>query len=512
MIIYISLEYKRSRLSFVPILLCLVGAVFSDETADSLAFSAKRKQILESAPDERATLILAAADDLARDGFHAEALELVFSMEDGTASDWEDVFPDSVPAAAAVSDKSPSNAYGYIQSTLDYDDWEGQTTPFAGRLRAKLEWDPEGPVLDRISGVFQGSDRNAYFEFTGKGNAFGRMLKIEADILAEKRMWQTYGDSLDRVFLWARAEANTRSMGKPLSLVFPIYGEAQQYRFDRPGSLSSRSFSATPGLEAVSEDLRKSLILSWELRRTAYPSSPSAGNFRNGPVALAEWYGNRITVDGEARYQSTSYMRDTSRYRVRGWETRGGAFVKAWPWLRAGFRTSGETEIGDYRDSVELGDSQIVQAAYQVNGLEWTLQPQLIAEWSHAYSVSASLAFTRGRYPFLYQAEGRALMRPKYLLESFDDWKPGLSFTYLSKTIFFTLSAAYEENWVVYSPEYSLGSSRGVDANCNLFWKFLPRVEVDFSGLASHRLDKGTAPGRIQNMTSVSLGLTSRFP
>lgn len=512
MIIYSSLEYHRPRLPFVPFLLCLIGAVFPDENADSLAFAAKRRQILESAPDLRATLILAAADDLARDGYHAEALDLVFSLEGGAIMDWEEAFPEPAPAAASASGNAASNVYGYVQTTFDYDDWEGQASPYAGRLRTKLEWDPEGSIPERVSAVFQGSDRNAYFEFSGKGSAFGRMLKLESDVLAEKRMWQAYGDSLDRVFFWTRAEANTRSLGKPLSLVLPVYGEAQQYRFNRAGSLSSRSFGATPGLEAVSEDLRKSLILSWEVRRTAYPSAPAASNFRNGPVALAEWYGDRITVDGEARYQATNYMRDTSRYRMRGWETRGGVFARTWPWLRVGLRAAGETEIGDYRDSVERIDSQFVQAAYQVAGSEWTLQPQLIAEWAQGYSVSASLAFTRGRFPFVHHADGHALMRPRYLLESFDDWKPGAGFTFLSKTIFFTLSVAYEENWVVYSPEYSLGSSRGVEANCNLFWRFLPRMELDFSFLASRRLDKGISPGRLQNLTTVSLGLTSRFP
>lgn len=513
-IIYTSLEYKRSRIPFLPVLLCLAGAALADEQADSLAFTAKRKQILENAPDERRTLILGAAEELAREGYYADALDLIFSLEADSGTDWEEILSDATdPGKAPLSPSlSPPRFYGYVQSTFDYDDWEGQDSPYGGRLRAKLEWDPEGRVFDRVAGVFQGSDRNAYFDFSAKGTAFDRMLKLESEVLAEKRLRQTYGDSLDRAFLRTRMEANTRPLGGPLALVAPVYAEAQKYRFDRLGSNSYLAYGTMPGLEAVSEDLRKSLILSWEVRRTDYPKDRGAGNFRNGPVALAEWYGNRITIDGDARFQTSDYFRDSSRYRLREWETRGGIFFRTWPWLRAGVRTSGATEIGDYRDSLDLTNFSRLEAAYQLKGSVWSVQPQLIAEWARTYALSVYLTFTRGSYPILFHLEGNALQLPKYLEESFDDWKPGASVTILSKAIFLTLSAHYQENWVAYSPEYTLGSSRGMDANCHLYWKFLPWMELDFSGLASRRLDKGSAPGRIQNMTSVSLGLTSRFP
>src|SRR5690606_19745630 len=469
----------------------------------SLAFAAKRKQILENAPDQRRTLILGAAEELAREGYYADALDLIFSLEADTGIDWEETLSDATdsPYAAVPSAPSPPRAYGYVQSTFDYDHWEGQDTPFGGRMRAKMEWDPEGRLIDRIASVFQGSDRNAYFDLSGKGTAFDRMLRLESEVQAEKRLWQPYGDSLDRAFARTRIEANTRSLGGPLSLVVPVYGEAQKYRFDRLGSHSYMAYGAMPGLEAVSEDLRKTLILSWELRRTDYPNDKGAGNFRHGPVALAEWYGNRITIDGDARFHASEYQRDSSRYRLREWETRAGAFVRTWSWLRAGVRTSGATEIGDYRDSLDFTNFSRVEAAYQLKGSEWSVQPQLIAEWTQAYSFSLYLTFTRGSFPILSLLGENALQLPKYLEESFDDWKPGASVTVLSKTIFLTLSAHYQENWVAYSPEYTLRSSRGIGANCHLYWTLLPWLEFDFSGLASRRLDKGPAPGRIQSMT-----------
>ncbi|HKP96286.1 MAG TPA: hypothetical protein VJ385_11050 [Fibrobacteria bacterium] len=505
--------------------LCPAFPAFAAETslaaepADSLAFEAKRRQILERNPDERATLILQAAEDLARDGYYAEALDLIFSLENPrTAADWDADFavdtagPPPPKAPAEASRSLAAFASGYVQTVVDYDAWDGLDTSVSGRVRTKMEWDPAGAPVDRVSSVFQGSDRNAYFDLSAKGSAWRRMLKFEADAQAEKKLWQTYRDSLDRFYLQAKLEGNTRALGKPLSMVTPVFAELQQYRYGRFGSQSYRVLGATPGLEAISGDLRKSLILSWELRHTTYPSARPDGNFRSGPVASAEWYGNRITLDAETRFQTTRFFRDTARYRLRELETRGGAFVRTWSWLRAGVRTSGVTETGDYTDSVYIPIFTRILASYQLKGSIWMVQPQLIADWTPAVSMTLSLAYAQARFPILAEAEGFALQTPKYLEETYDDWKPALGVTVLTKAIFFTLSADYEENRVPATPEYNVGSSRGLGLNCDLFWKIRPWLEIDLSGAFSRARDSGPLQGRLQNMRSLSLGLISRFP
>jgi hypothetical protein len=517
-IVYISLDSRKPPLSAILALLCLGTAPFAAEPADSLAYEAKRRQILESAPDERATLSLGAAEDLARDGYYAEALDLIFSMQDttGTIEDWDPERADTArkaPALGLPGLGSPSvPASGYVQSTLDYDDWDYEDQPIGGRVRAKMEWDPPGRNVDRVTALFQGSDRNAYFDLSGKGTAFGRLLKLEADALAEKKFWQTTGDSLDRAFAQVRAEANTRALGKPVSVVAPVYAEAEAYRHDRFGSRSYQAVGASPGVEAVSADLRKSLLLSWELRRTSYPSAPSSGYLRNGPSASGEWYGDRVTVDAETRFQTSGYDRDTSLYFLRELETRASLFVRTWRWLRVGFKALGESETGDYSDSVDITILERIRAGYRLQGASWSLQPGLVAEWASAYTANLSLSYTRGRYPILYAVEGGTLETPKYLEESNDDWRAETGLTILAKAIFFTLSMDYEENWVPYSLIYTLGSSRGAGLNANLFWKLRPWMEIDFTCMASHRLDDAGTPGRIQDNVSLSLGLTSRFP
>jgi hypothetical protein len=521
------LKHEKRLHVLAPFLLCLAARVIASEPADSLAFAAKRRQILERNPDERATLTLEAAEDLARDGYYAEALDLIYAMErekPGTAEEgWDSDFTaePSVPAGAgprtsgtASSGGKAPPVTGYVQTAMDYDEWQGLDTLLSGRVRTKLEWDPQGRTVDRVSSVFQGSDRNVYFDVSAKGAAFGRLLKFEGTAQAEKNLWQPYKDSLDRIYLQARLEGNTRALGKPLSVVSPVFAEAQQYRYGRFGSQSYRAFGATPGLEAVSSDLRKSVFLSWELRNTGYPGSPSDGNFRTGPAASAEWYGNRVTFDAETRFQITRYARDTSRYRLRELETRGGAFVRTWNRLRAGVRTSGVSETGDYSDSLYMYIPflTLVPASYQLKGSVWMVQPQLIADWTPAISTTLSLAYTQARFPILDKVEGYALDNPKYLEETYDDWKPAVGVTVLTKSFFFTFTADYEENWIPASAGYSLGSSRGIGLNCDLFWKIRPWIELDFSGMLSRGRDMGPLQGRIQNMHSLSLGMTSRFP
>lgn len=512
-----NLEPKPLLILLVSLFLFPIAPAIASEAADSLAFAAKRRQILEQDPDERSVLILDAAEDLARDGYFTEALDLIFSLDDpeSAAAAWDSDFTaEEFPSAPipAPASRPYGNASGYVQTGLDYDEWVGLDTSVSGRVRAKLDWDPVAGAVERISSVFQGSDRNAYFDVTAKGAAWRRMFKFEGAALAEKQLWQTYGDSLDRLYLQARLEGNTRSLGKPVSAVTPVFAELQQYRHDRFGSQSYRVLGATPGLEAVSGDLRKSLLLSWEFRNTDFPSSRSYGNFRNGPVASAEWYGNRVTVDAETRFQTTRYFRDTSFYRLRELETRGGAYVRTWKWLRAGLRTSGFTEAEDYTDSVYIPVFTPILASYQMKGSTWMVQPQLIADWTPSVSATLSLGYTRARFPIVNQVDGLALQTPKYLEESYDDWKPALGVTVLTKAIFLTLTAEYEVNTVDASPEYSIGSSRGLGLNGDLFWKIRSWLEIDVSGMMTRGDDAGPLPGRIRDMLSLSLGLTSRLP
>jgi hypothetical protein len=153
-----------------------------------------------------------------------------------------------------------------------------------------------------------------------------------------------------------------------------------------------------------------------------------------------------------------------------------------------------------------------VQAAYRLQGSTWSLQPQLVWEWSPAFTATFALAYGRGSYPVLTGVEGQQLEIPKYLDAPYEDWRPSLGLTILAKTIFVNLSLDYETNTVPSNPIYSMGSSRGAGLNGNVFWKLRPWFEIDFTCMAERSLAAGPLPGRIQDMTALSLGITSRFP
>jgi len=181
----------------------------------------------------------------------------------------------------------------------------------------------------------------------------------------------------------------------------------------------------------------------------------------------------------------------------------------------------GQSEVGDYRDSVDLtslNDSldltnlNRVQAGYRLQGSKWSVQPQLVWEWASAYSATLSVAYGRGSYPAVTQVEGGALKVARFLYAPYIDWQPSLGLTILSKTIFLNLTVDYETNTVPASTVYGTGSSRGIGLNGNAFWKLAPLLEIDFTCMAERLLSHGALPGRIQDMTSLSLGLTSRFP
>lgn len=513
-----------SSLRFLPIAFTAILALSAapnaraDEQGDSLAYEAKRRQVLERGPDDRQGAVLAAAQDLARDGYFAEALDLIFSMQDTARADWEDEFDialeEATKAAAAGPLAKPpaARAYGYVQSGLDFEQWDDLDTTLGGRVRAKLEWELRAGPVERVSAVAQGSDRNAYFDFTTRGAVLRRMLKFEAEALAEKVLWRTSGDSLDRMFLQARLEPTTRPLGLPVAAEAPLVLETELFRHDRFGAQSYRAAGISPGLQAMSENTGKSILLSWEMRGTEYPDAPAASNFRDGPVASGWWFGDRVALDAETRFSTTRYNRDTSLFRHRRLETMAGGSVRVWRGLKLGLRTTGESDVEDYSDVVDTLFGPL-QAEYRLQGTAWSLAPRLAGEWS-AYSATLDFSFARGRYPVVSEAGGTTLPYPRYLNVSSDDWKAGAGFTMLTKAIFLTLSLDYEVNWVPNPAVYSVGSSKGLGANASLFWKLRPWFEVDATASATRRLEMqdGYSAGNISGNTILSLGITSRFP
>lgn len=501
--------------------LAAVPGARADEQSDSLAYEAKRRQVLERGADERQGTVLAAAQDLARDGYFAEALDLIFSMQDTSGADWEDEFDialeeaarEAAQAAAAGQAAGPvSKPFGYVQSGIDFERWDGLDTSLGGHVRGKLEWDPPGRLLDRVSAVAQGSDRNAYFDFLAKGSAFGRMVKFEGEALTEKVLWRTSGDSLDRLYLNGRVDLTTQPLGLPLAVEAPIVLQTGLYRHDGFGARSYRSVGIAPGVQAMSGNTAKSLLLAWDVRGTQYPGAPSASNFGDGPVASGWWYGDRAALDAETRFTTTRYNRDTSLHRHRRLETMAGGSVRVWRGLRIGVRTTGETDVEDYRNVVDTLFGQR-QEEYRLQGSTWGVRPRLAWEWA-AYSASLDFAFARGRFPLVSELGGAQLSFPLYLNVPNDDWKAGAGLTMLSKAIFLTLSLEYEVNWVPNAAVYGVGSSKGLGANASLTWKLRPWFEVDGAATATKRLElqTGYSAGRIRDYLLFSLGITSRFP
>lgn len=504
--------------------LCLAAAAGAraDEKTDSLEYAAKRRLLLEQGPDERQGAILAAAEDLARDGYYPEALDLLLSMQDSSKADFEDEFDRALDSARAQAAQGASpgakpgtagRAFGYVQSGVDYERWEGVDTLFTGHVRGKLEWDPPGPAFERVAAIAQASDRNAYFDATAKGAVARRLLRFETEALAEKLFWRDYGDSLDRAYLLQKLEFTTRPLGKPLALEAPAFLETEQYRHDRFGSHSHYAAGIAPGLQAMSENTAKSLLLSWDFRGYAYPGAPGYSFFRDGPAASGWWYGNRLVFDAESRFATTYYRRDTSLTRDRRLETQAGGSVRVWRWLKVGLRAAGETELDEYRDSVRNAFDTVF-AEYRLTGSSWSLRPQLTAEWQGAYSASLGLAFARSRYPLLPQAGGILLDNPLFLNTSNDDWRAEAGFTMLTKAIFLVLSLDYEENRVPYNSIYTLGSSTGAGLAGNLSWKLRSWFEFDAAVEATRRLRlaRGYPVGMISDNLLLSAGVTSNFP
>lgn len=500
---------------------------------DSSAYDAKRRKILESSPDIRQAAILEAADELARDGFHAEALELVYDLEDPASSEraereFLEVFPDDAPSAdTAPPAKSPPvtaalrDLQSYVRSSIEYDDWDDN--PVGGEVRAKLEWAPPGGFFERITPTFSGSDRRAFMSLSGLGSAFSRMLKVEGEALAEKKLWQPYGDSLDRASLWGSVEATSRPLGRAVSLSLPLRADLEQYREDRLGLLSRRGFGAAPAVEAVSADWRRSLMLSWEARGYLFPSTPSSDFLRHGPVLLANWYADRFTLEAEGQAMDDSYRRDTSMVRSFAWEGRAAAFVKPFGGFRrfkAGLRVTASGERSRYLDTLRVLTPVVIDSfadfaidtltgRYALEGLAYTVQPVLTLEWASIFSASLSLAHQRGRYPLIAAYGGKDLLSALFIDESFTAWKPEAVFSILSRRVFLNASVGYEMHEPMDSPHYYQRYHEALGLGASFSLKLSPWVELDFSGL--WRTQTRGTPTPAVDLTSISAGFVSRF-
>lgn len=503
--------------------------------ADSAAFELKRRKILESAPDERMAVVLEAAEDLARDGFYEEALELVFDLEDTASSEdaldrllaGDTAAPPAEPLPAKPPPALPAalqDLRSYVRSSLEYDDWN-DSGELGGEVRGKLEWlPPKGSFLERVSPSFSGSDRRAWFDLAARGSAFGRMLRADLEGLVEKKLWQAYGDSSDRFLLQGMVEGSTRPLGKAVSMSLPLRAEIEHFRHERPfGIPSSRLVSLAPAVEAVSWDLRRNATLSWNLRRYDYPSEAEAGRTGHGPFLMASWYGDRFALEAEANCLWDAYDRDTSLLERRDIELRGQSHVRPLKRLKAGLSALHRHETGDYRDSLyvrlpvavdtlQFWDIDTVDARYGLRGSTLTLEPSLAWEWDAEQALTLSVAYTRAWYPLLGDVGGRELDASLYLTESYEEWHPELAYTILSRRLFLNLSAGYQMNAPYESdqylsiPLYSEGFVLRGDCN----WKFSRWMEVDFSGEWRYQV-KGSSTSRVSDILNLSLGITSRF-
>ncbi|MBW8888342.1 MAG: hypothetical protein JF616_11355 [Fibrobacteres bacterium] len=516
------MAFPSASIALCAVSLALTVGARADERSDSLEYAAKRQLILEQGADEREGAILSAAEDLARDGYYPEARDLLFSMQDTAQADFEGEFDRTLDSAraqmalgkgAGAKPATSSRASGYVQSGIDYDRWDGVDTILSAHVRGKLEWIPAGKTFERVAAVAQASDRNAYFDATAKGATAHRLLRFETEALAEKLLWRPYGDSLDRFYFLLRLDPTTRPLGKPVAAEAPIFLESEQYRHDRFGSPSHYAAGIAPGVQAMSENTAKSLLLSWDARGYVYPGEPDNSFFRDGPVASGWWYGDRLVFDAESRLATTRYNRDTSLTRDLRLETEAGGSVRIWRWIKAGLRLTGESEMDDYKDSVR-NSFGTVSANYRLTGSAWTMRPQLSADWKSTYTATLGMAYTRSRYPVLSEADGLSLRNVLFLNTSNDDWKAEAGFTMLTKAIFLVLSLDYEENWVPYNSIYSLGSSKGIGLGGNLYWKLRPWFEIDATLETTRRLSlaPGFSGGMISDNLQLSAGFTSNFP
>lgn len=508
----------------------------SEAPSDSLAFEMKKRKILESAPDVRMAAVVEAADELARDGFYAEALELIYDLEDTSWAAKSEAFLEEelsgeamLPADTATVSAAPGAApkttpaalrelRSYVRSSLEYDDWDDM--PIGGEVRAKLEWLPEDSFVERVTPTFAGSDRRAFVGMAARGSAFDRILKVEAEGLAERKMWQPYGDSLDRISAQAVVEAGTRPLGKSLSVSLPVRGEVEQYRHDRLGLLSRRTLGAAPTLEALSSDWRKSVMVAWEVRGYRFPTSRSSDFLRQGPFLLANWYGDRFTAELEGQLTDDRFRRDTSMFASRAWEARAAAFVRPFRRLKAGVRLQHNGERSRYADTLRtlapvLADTVLgyrvdtLTGRYSLKGWVSSVQPVLTLEWASIYSASLSLAYVRGWFPIIGTYRGRELFPALYIDESYAAWKPEAGFSILSKRLFLNASAGYELHKPSPSPQYYTGYHEVLGLGGNLAWKMNPFVEADFSGL--FRIQTRGSSSAAMDLMSFSAGLVSRF-
>lgn len=172
----------------------------------------------------------------------------------------------------------------------------------------------------------------------------------------------------------------------------------------------------------------------------------------------------------------------------------------------------GESENGEYQDSVGLKNFNPVQASYALKGSTWSVQPQIVWDWASAYTLTLGVAYGQGIYPVITFLDGQELEFPKYLETPYEDWQPSLGLTILAKSIFLNLTLDYTINSIPTASMYSMGSSQGMGMDATLFWKLSSWLEIDLNSKLTRRIAASALPGRIENTTSLSLGITSRLP
>ncbi|MBD3393237.1 MAG: hypothetical protein GF418_14030 [Chitinivibrionales bacterium] len=560
---------QRIAAPLCALLLAPQAPAAQESVVDSLAYAEKRGEILAlgELPEEYA-IYLEAGEELAREGMHAEAHDLLTDLfaglldEPDDTAGYEDEFtapahdmpaltdvPDDI--AAGTPDIEPADPLEWqLSAALSYDVFDdnylvsttGDTfgidtalaldeiddQPLNGNARVELAWNTGVRAVETISPYVYLSNTRGRLGVETDGSFVRDWVTYELAVEGEKKLGEDYGDSSDLARADARLEISSRPLEKIMSALLPVEFEGEYYRTQRSQYTSFAGVTASPTLELESKDFRKRAAFSGEIEYLRYHAAfDEDTEIRYGPRVVADLWANAFDAGIDLSYNWERYPRRHDPRLRRGLDGVLRFSIRPVGWLEGRIDASGLLERECYLDDSVDGYTHVTlldSSEYTVTPFEYYSDTTLVSSYTLdgyggeataalefflplGFSIIPSMYCEQRRYPRKSSAgDSVYYYLPLSISESYMACEPEAGIGFEQGPVQAGVAIAYRMEDIIH--ETYLEDSRSYKPSAEIQWSILTNLTIDATGEYEHRILES---GLRENNISAYLSVSARF-
>jgi hypothetical protein len=498
-------------LLFVTLILWAKVSAFN---ADSLAYVFIRDSVDTSLMlQEGMTELLDATDNLFKEGYYAEAFDLLQEdlstrnaiidttvkfakgLTDLEYSETSPVKPVAVPLVLSqneskkkghiswriysgascdlVSDADSqsvfdSTVYNQDSITANYSVWDATNdNAYHGFVSARLLWTNPLSFVSSIEPTVYFSDTRLRGGISAYGTGSRQFFKYRFLVEGEKKLNEEYKDSSDGIKGEARFEVSTRPLRFPLFASCEVAPRAEKFHFERSYYTSSVGYSIKPYVGYQSPDGSFFGELAWNSMIDNHYRAFSVDDVRrNGPSFEINWYTTHLSMNTQGEYTHEYYPYQDNPAITKTFNADANMIFRVLPILELGCdgRFSHVQTTYQEQDVLYNDFSRDSMMSYTLGpDISYMLKPKIAICPFAGITSEISLTYERNNYAHIDSLNGKVLSEPLKQWESYDVYEPEVRLHVVHQTVTIDGGCRYRfENVLASQTDYSVSDTNTV--------------------------------------------------